>query len=160
MSPLNANEPIFDLAQLAHVELLTHDLEGTLRFFKDLLGMPETEWQGRSGLPSRLCMSLGVPGGQCSSTWRSRGQSHRAYGRPRLHDFRSLLEDRGLEGIGGFHYWRCLDRLADAGTLLELRDAAGGGAGYPRNGQCLIEGILTVRCRWEFNEQRGQSACN
>jgi catechol 2,3-dioxygenase-like lactoylglutathione lyase family enzyme len=159
MSPLNANEPIFDLAQLAHVELLTHDLEGTLRFFKDLLGMPETEWQGRSAYLRGYACRLACPG-QCSSTWRSRGQSHRAYGRPRLHDFRSLLEDRGLEGIGGSHYWRCLDRLADAGTLLELRDAAGGEAGYPRNGQCLIEGILTVRCRWEFNEQRGQSACN
>ena len=36
ISPLNMNEPIFDVAQLAHVELLTPDLEGTLRFLKDL----------------------------------------------------------------------------------------------------------------------------
>jgi catechol 2,3-dioxygenase len=43
ISPLNMNEPIFDVAQLAHVELLTPDLEGTRRFFKDLLGMQETE---------------------------------------------------------------------------------------------------------------------
>ena len=47
ISPLNMNEPIFDVAQLAHVELLTPDLEGTLHFFKDLLGVEETE---RSGL--------------------------------------------------------------------------------------------------------------
>jgi catechol 2,3-dioxygenase len=47
MSPLNVNEPIFD-AQLAHVELLTPVLGGTLRFFKDLLGMQETEREGRS----------------------------------------------------------------------------------------------------------------
>ena len=43
MSPLNMMEPIFDVAQLAHVELLTPDLEGTLCFFKDLLGLEETE---------------------------------------------------------------------------------------------------------------------
>ena len=28
LSPLNADEPIFDVAQLAHVELLTPDFEG------------------------------------------------------------------------------------------------------------------------------------
>jgi len=43
MSPPNVNEPIFDVAQLAHVELLTPDLEGTLRFFRDVLGLQETE---------------------------------------------------------------------------------------------------------------------
>ena len=43
MSPMNENEPIFDVAQLAHVELMTPDLEGTLCFFRDLLGMQETE---------------------------------------------------------------------------------------------------------------------
>jgi catechol 2,3-dioxygenase len=48
MSPMNANEPIFDVAQLAHVELLTPDLEGTLHFFKELLGMHETERHGGS----------------------------------------------------------------------------------------------------------------
>ncbi|MGC2577169.1 MAG: VOC family protein, partial [Terrimicrobiaceae bacterium] len=48
ISPLNMNEPIFDVAQLAHVELLTPDLEGTLRFFKDLLGLEETERRAQS----------------------------------------------------------------------------------------------------------------
>ena len=43
LPPRHADEPIFDVAQLAHVELLTPDLEGTLCFFKDLLGMQETE---------------------------------------------------------------------------------------------------------------------
>ena len=41
-------EPIFDVAQFAHIELLTPDLEGTLRFFADLLGMQETERRDRS----------------------------------------------------------------------------------------------------------------
>jgi catechol 2,3-dioxygenase len=48
MAPMNVNEPIFDVAQPAHVELLTPDLERTLWFFKDLLGMQETERRGRS----------------------------------------------------------------------------------------------------------------
>ena len=48
ISPLNMNEPIFDVAQLAHVELLTPDLEGTLHFFKDLLGLQETERRAQS----------------------------------------------------------------------------------------------------------------
>ncbi len=47
-SPLNMMEPIFDVAQLAHAELLTPDLEGTLCFFKDLLGLEETERRGQS----------------------------------------------------------------------------------------------------------------
>ena len=41
-------EPVFDVHQLAHVELLTPDPEGTLRFFRDLLGMEETTRQGNS----------------------------------------------------------------------------------------------------------------
>src|SRR5919199_917346 len=41
-------EPIFDVAQLAHVELLTPRLGETLWFFKDLLGMQETERFGDS----------------------------------------------------------------------------------------------------------------
>src|SRR4030095_14240610 len=44
----NLNEPIFDIAHLAHVELLTPDLEETLGFFKDLLGLEETERSARS----------------------------------------------------------------------------------------------------------------
>jgi len=35
-------EPIFDIAQLAHVEILTPNPEGTLWFFKDLLGLQES----------------------------------------------------------------------------------------------------------------------
>ena len=42
------SEPIFDIAHLAHVELLTPDLEGTLCFFKNLLGLEQTERSGRS----------------------------------------------------------------------------------------------------------------
>ncbi|WP_027997401.1 VOC family protein [Sinorhizobium arboris] len=42
------SEPIFDVAQLAHVELLTPDFDGTLYFFKDLMGMQETERHDRS----------------------------------------------------------------------------------------------------------------
>jgi catechol 2,3-dioxygenase len=42
------SEPIFDVAQLAHIELLTPDLDGTLRFFKNIMGMQETEQHGRS----------------------------------------------------------------------------------------------------------------
>jgi catechol 2,3-dioxygenase len=37
------DEPIFDVAQLAHVELLTPDPKGTLRFFTEVLGLEETE---------------------------------------------------------------------------------------------------------------------
>jgi catechol 2,3-dioxygenase len=48
MSGQSNPEPIFDVAQLAHVELLTPEFDGTLSFFKELLGMRETERQGRS----------------------------------------------------------------------------------------------------------------
>jgi len=41
-------EPILDTAQLAHTELYTPDMEGTLWFFKALLGMQETERKGKS----------------------------------------------------------------------------------------------------------------
>jgi catechol 2,3-dioxygenase len=37
-----AQEPVFDVAQLAHVEMLTPNPEGTLWFFKDLLGLQES----------------------------------------------------------------------------------------------------------------------
>jgi catechol 2,3-dioxygenase-like lactoylglutathione lyase family enzyme len=68
------------------------------------------------------------------------GQSHRAHGRSRLHDFRSGLEDRGLEGIRDPHCRRYLDRLAVAGLILELRNAAGGRAArHPESVRCLIE---------------------
>lgn len=38
----------FDVAQLAHLEIYTPDPEGTLWFFKDLLGMVETAREGQS----------------------------------------------------------------------------------------------------------------
>lgn len=41
-------EPIFDVAQLAHVEILTPKLNDTLWFFKELLGLEETERSGKS----------------------------------------------------------------------------------------------------------------
>jgi hypothetical protein len=73
---------------------------------------------------------------------------HRAHGRSRLHDFRSGLEDRGLEGIRDPHCRRYLDRLAVAGLILELRNAAGGRAArHPESGRRLIESILTVHAR-------------
>lgn len=39
----DTREPAFEIAQLAHVEILTPRLEETLWFFKELLGMEETE---------------------------------------------------------------------------------------------------------------------
>ena len=41
-------EPMFDLAHLAHVELLTPKLEESTRFFVDVMGMTETERVGDS----------------------------------------------------------------------------------------------------------------
>ena len=41
-------EPIHDVAQLAHVEILTPKPEETLWFFKDLLALEETEREGQS----------------------------------------------------------------------------------------------------------------
>ncbi len=41
-------EPIFDLAHLAHIELLTPKLEESTRFFVDVMGMYETERVGDS----------------------------------------------------------------------------------------------------------------
>ncbi|MCL7454676.1 MAG: catechol 2,3-dioxygenase [Anaerolineae bacterium] len=41
-------EPIFDLAHLAHVELLTPKLEESTRFFVDVLGMSESDRAGDS----------------------------------------------------------------------------------------------------------------
>ena len=41
-------EPIYDVAHLAHVGLLTPDLDGSLGFFRDLLGMQETSRAGGS----------------------------------------------------------------------------------------------------------------
>ena len=41
-------EPILDLAQLAHIEILTPDLDASVRFFTGLMGMSETERRGES----------------------------------------------------------------------------------------------------------------
>jgi catechol 2,3-dioxygenase len=41
-------EPIFDIAQLAHVEMLSPDPAGTERFFVDYLGMEVTAREGQS----------------------------------------------------------------------------------------------------------------
>lgn len=41
-------EPMFEVAQLAHVEILTPKPDETVWFFKELLGMEETERQGQS----------------------------------------------------------------------------------------------------------------
>lgn len=43
-----AKEPMFEVAQLAHVELLTPKPDETVRFFKELLGLEETEREGQS----------------------------------------------------------------------------------------------------------------
>src|SRR6185503_17239195 len=42
------DEHIFDIAQLAHVELLTPELERSTWFFKDLIGLQETTRDGQS----------------------------------------------------------------------------------------------------------------
>ena len=42
------DEHIFDIAQLAHVELLTPELERTTWFFKELIGLQETTRDGQS----------------------------------------------------------------------------------------------------------------
>ncbi len=47
-------EPIFDVAHLAHVELLTPKLEESVRFFIEVMGMIESGRKRRLGLPARL----------------------------------------------------------------------------------------------------------
>lgn len=41
-------EPVLDLAHLAHIELLTPDLEGSVAFFTELMGLHITERSGQS----------------------------------------------------------------------------------------------------------------
>ncbi len=41
-------KPIFGVAQISHVELLTPKMDESVRFFKDLLGLQETERDGAS----------------------------------------------------------------------------------------------------------------
>lgn len=48
---MTSAEPIFDIAQLAHVELLTPEPDRTVWFFEDPLGMQETTRQGQSVFP-------------------------------------------------------------------------------------------------------------
>ncbi len=80
LPPRMADEPIFDVAQLAHVELLTPDIEGTLRFFKDLLGLEETERSPRSAYLSgyeeqyhhSLKVTAAPSAGLGHAAWRAR----------------------------------------------------------------------------------------
>src|SRR5213595_3327740 len=44
----NFKEPIFDIAQLAHVEIFSPKPEETVKFFTRFLGMEETERAGQS----------------------------------------------------------------------------------------------------------------
>ena len=89
MSPLTASEPIFDVAQLAHVELMTPDFDGTLRFFKDLLGMQETERQARSAYlrsyeeqyHHSLKVTAAPRAGLGHVAWRGRSRSGRSFRR-------------------------------------------------------------------------------
>jgi catechol 2,3-dioxygenase len=47
-STAQAQEPLFEVAQLAHVELFTPKPDATVWFFKELLGLEETEREGQS----------------------------------------------------------------------------------------------------------------
>ena len=47
-------EPIFDLAHLGHMELLTPKPDESLRFFVDVMGMTESGRKGDVGLSARL----------------------------------------------------------------------------------------------------------
>ncbi len=47
-------EPIFDLAHLGHMELLTPKPEESLKFFVDVMGMTISGRAGRIGLSARL----------------------------------------------------------------------------------------------------------
>ena len=42
------SEPIFDIAHLAHVELLTPKFEESIHFFKEVMGMIESHREGDS----------------------------------------------------------------------------------------------------------------
>ena len=48
MKRVEGGEPDLDIAQLAHVELLTPYMEGSRRFFTEILGLTETERRGGS----------------------------------------------------------------------------------------------------------------
>ena len=48
------NNITWELAHLAHVELLTPKLDESIRFFTDILGMYITEVDGRLGLLTSL----------------------------------------------------------------------------------------------------------
>ena len=49
-----STEPIFDLAHLAHMEMLTPKPDESLNFFVNVMGMTETARAGRFRLPARL----------------------------------------------------------------------------------------------------------
>ncbi len=42
------SEPIYDIAHLGHLELLTPKPDESLKFFVDVLGMTESGWAGDS----------------------------------------------------------------------------------------------------------------
>jgi hypothetical protein len=67
-STAQAKEPVFEVAQLAHVELLTPKPEETLRFFTELLGLVRN-------CPLRTVSPVGSNG---SRYGRCRRQSARA----------------------------------------------------------------------------------
>src|SRR5207244_11061778 len=72
------SEPCFDVAQLAHTELLTPDIEGSLWFFQDVIGMHETGRQGQSvylrafeeSYHHSLKLTEGATGGMGHCAWR------------------------------------------------------------------------------------------
>ena len=69
-TPTEEQEPIYDIAEFSSIELFSPDVDGTLWFFKDLLGMIET---GRSG-DSVFLRSWGDPyGHSLKVTYRKHG---------------------------------------------------------------------------------------
>jgi catechol 2,3-dioxygenase len=80
MPTSNGAEPNLDTAHLAHIELLTPDPEGSVRFFTELLGMQETARKGRSvylrayeeNYHHSLKLTEGVRAGLGHISWRAR----------------------------------------------------------------------------------------
>jgi catechol 2,3-dioxygenase-like lactoylglutathione lyase family enzyme len=53
-------EPIFDLAHLGHMELLTPKPDESLKFFVDVMGMTISGRKGESGVKTALLTHLGL----------------------------------------------------------------------------------------------------
>jgi catechol 2,3-dioxygenase-like lactoylglutathione lyase family enzyme len=73
-------EPIYDIAHLAHVELLTPKLEESLRFFVDVMGMTENGRKEDSvylrgwddyehGIPYDQPAGAAATGGRAGNIW-------------------------------------------------------------------------------------------